>query len=204
MEKRRMGIPGVGGAGWGEHICAFFYTKDELLKLTVPYIKAGLEDNEFCMWITGDPVTENDALQALEQVLPDAHQYLVNKQLEIFPHSQWYLFSGIFDAGLVLGNWLSKSKHAEGKGFAGMRITGNPFWLASEQDWEQFGAYEQAVTQSIRDERILALCMYPIEICKLTHVMQTLSFHGSALIARNEDWQRHAIPSPNTPHLTLA
>ena len=78
-----MGIPGIGGAGWGEHICAFFYTKDELLKLTVPYIKAGLEDNEFCMWITGDPVTENDAFQALEQVLPDAHQYLVNKHLEI-------------------------------------------------------------------------------------------------------------------------
>jgi hypothetical protein len=42
MEKRRMGIPGIGGASWGEHICAFFYTKDELLKLTVPYIKAGL------------------------------------------------------------------------------------------------------------------------------------------------------------------
>jgi MEDS: MEthanogen/methylotroph, DcmR Sensory domain len=199
MEKRRMGIPGIGGAGWGEHICAFFYTKDELLKLTVPYIKAGLEDNEFCMWITGDPVTENDALQALEQVLPDAHQYLVNKHLEIFSHSQWYLSSGTFDAELVLGNWVSKSKHAEGKGFAGMRITGNPFWLACEEDWEQFGAYEQAVTQSISNERVLALCTYPIEICKITHVMQTLSSHRSALIAHNADWQRHTAAIYATP-----
>jgi len=196
MEKRRLGIPGIGAAGWGEHICAFFYTKDELLKLTVPYIKAGLEDNECCMWITGDPVTENEAFQALEQVLPNAHRYLVEKQLEIFPHTQWYFSSGIFDPKIVLDNWMSKAKHAQARGFAGLRITGNPFWLRGEQDWEEFGTYEQTVTQSISNERVLALCTYPIEICKITHVMQTLSFHGSALIARNEDWKRHAIPSP--------
>jgi MEDS: MEthanogen/methylotroph, DcmR Sensory domain len=203
MEKRRTGIPGIGGAGWGEHICAFFYTKDELLKLTVPYIKAGLEDNEFCMWITGDPVTENDAYQALEQVLPDAHQYFGNKQIEILPHTQWYVSSGIFDSKRVLDNWLSKARHAQARGFTGMRITGNPFWLGCEQEWEEFGAYEQAVTHRICNERVLALCTYPIQICKITNVMQTLSSHGSALIAHNEGWQRHAIPPPYTPRLPL-
>jgi MEDS: MEthanogen/methylotroph, DcmR Sensory domain len=203
MEKRRTGIPGIGGAGWGEHICAFFYTKEELLKLTVPYIKAGLEDNEFCMWITGDPVTENDAFEALEQVLPDAHQYFVNKQLEILPHTQWYFSSGIFDPKVVLDNWLSKARHAQARGFAGVRITGNPFWLGCEQDWEEFGAYEQAVTHRICHERVLALCTYPIKICKITHVMQTLSFHRSALIPHNEIWQRHVIPPPYTPRVPL-
>jgi len=199
MEKRRMGIPGIGGVGWGEHICAFFDTKDELLKLTVPYINACLEDNEFCMWITGEPVTETDACQALEQVLPDAHQYFVSKQLEILPHTQWYFPSGVFDPKIVLYNWLSKAKHAQGRGFAGVRITGNPFWLGCEEDWEEFGAYEQAVTQSIGNERVLALCTYPIEICKITHIMQTLSLHGSALNARNDDWQRHAAARHTTP-----
>jgi hypothetical protein len=29
-----------------------------LLRLTVPYIKAGLEDGESCLWITGKPVDE--------------------------------------------------------------------------------------------------------------------------------------------------
>ena len=191
-----MGIPGIEKADWGEHICVFFYTKDELLKLTVPYIKAGLEDNEFCMWITGDPITENDAFHALEQVLPDAHQYLVKKQLEILPHIRWYLSSGIFDPAIVLHNWLSKAKHAQARGFAGVRITGNPFWLGSEQDWEQFGAYEQAVTQSISNQRVLALCTYPREICKIHNVLQVLSSHRSALTAYNEYWQHHAIPQP--------
>ena len=196
MEKPRVGIPGIESAAWGEHICVFFYTKDELLKLTVPYIKAGLEGNEFCIWIIGEPVTDNDAFHALEQALPNVHEYLARKQLEILPHNQWYLSTGSFDAQIVLLNCLKKAKHAQANGFAGMRITGNIFWLGSEQDWEQFGAYEQAVTQNIKNKRVLALCTYPYEICRINNVIQTLSSHNKVLIAQNEHWRCHDIPPP--------
>ena len=39
---RRSGIPGVGDIGWGEHLCALYSGKQELLKLVVPFIQAGL------------------------------------------------------------------------------------------------------------------------------------------------------------------
>ena len=133
MEKPRIGIEGIESAAWGEQICVFFNTKDELLKLTVPYIKAGLEDNEFCTWIAGEPITVNDASHALEQALPNVHQYLARKQLEILPHSQCYFPTGTFDAQIVLQNWANRAAHAEAKGFAGTRITGNIFWLESEE-----------------------------------------------------------------------
>ena len=197
MEKPRIGIPGIESAAWGEHICVFFYTKDELLKLTVPYIKAGLEDNELCMWITGEPVTANDAFHTLEQALPNVHEYLARKQLEILPHTQWYFSTGVFDPEIVVQNWVKKAKHAEAKGFTGVRITGNIFWLGSEQDWEQFGVYEQAVTENIKNQRVLALCTYPFEICRINNVVQTLSSHNKVLIAQNEHhWQCHFIPPP--------
>ena len=51
---RRVGIPGTSHAQSGEHLCAFFYTKTDLLNLVVPYIKAGLEDREF---VSGSPKT---------------------------------------------------------------------------------------------------------------------------------------------------
>jgi hypothetical protein len=82
----------------------------------VPYIKAGLEDNEFCMWITGEPITVNDAVHALEQTLPNVQEYLANKQLEILPHTQCYFSTGIFDAEVVLYNWLNQARGAEAKG----------------------------------------------------------------------------------------
>lgn len=70
MATRRIGIPGTTTTRWGEHLCAFFYTKADLLNLIVPYVKAGLEDNEFCLWITGGPVTKTEALEALKAALP--------------------------------------------------------------------------------------------------------------------------------------
>ena len=189
MQKRHIGIPGIDGAAWGDHICAFFYSKTELLRLTVPYIKAGLEDGEFCMWITGEPINEVEAFQALEQVLPNAADYLAQKQLEIHPHTQWYLSSGRFDADMVLHNWVSKARHAEAKGFAGIRITANIFWLRTEQEWSQFGKYEKAATNAIRDEHFIALCTYPGHICQRDDVDRVISAHRSTLLARNDRWQ---------------
>lgn len=192
---RRIGIPGLDSASWGEHICVFFRTKAELLELIVPYIKAGLEADEFCMWVTGDPITQNEAFLALEKVLPDTYRYLAQKQLEILPHSQWYLSSGVFDAQVVLDNWVSKAKHAETKGFSGIRITGNPFWLQSNEDWAQFGRYEQAVHKAIHDQRVIALCTYPKAICQDPHILDTLSSHGSALVRMDGHWDRVSIES---------
>ena len=190
MEKRRIGIPGIDGAAWGDHICVFFYGKAELLRLTTSYIKAGLEDGEFCMWITGEPINEEEAFQALEQVLPNAADYLSQKQLEILPHTQWYLSSGAFDAAMVLHNWVSKARFAEAEGFAGIRITGNPFWLRTEQEWSQFGKYENAVTNAIRAEHVIALCTYPGHICQPDDVHRVLSAHRSLLFAQNDQWHR--------------
>jgi hypothetical protein len=106
---RRSGIPGVGNIGWGEHLCALYNRKQELLKLVVSFIEAGLLDNEFCMWITGEPITQRDAFEALEAVLPEAHEYLIRKRLEILPYHQSYLSSGAFNQKMVLENWLSSS-----------------------------------------------------------------------------------------------
>ena len=188
-QKRRIGIAGVDRLGWGEHLCVFFYNKTELLRLAVPYIKAGLEDGECCVWITGEPINEVEALKSLEQALPNAADYVAQKQLEIIGYSSWYLMSGVFDAARVVSNWLSKARHAETRGFTGLRITGNPCWLRTENEWSQFGGYEQAVTDVIRYKRIIALCTYPRPICPGDHVHRVLSTHRSALFAENDHWQ---------------
>lgn len=193
---RRSGIPGVDNIGWGEHLCVLYKTKQELLKLVVPYIQAGLDDNEYCMWITGDPITDRDAVEALEAVFPQTHQCLVEKRLEILPHDHWYLSSGSFNEELILQNWMARARYAEANGFAGIRITGNPFWLQSGEDWAQFGCYERKIEAAIRSEHVLALCTYPTERCSDDHMMQIFSNHGSLLLNRNNQWNRLTLRSP--------
>ena len=53
--SRDMGIGLLGEMPWGTHLCLFYETKEDLTDILVPYFKAGLQNNEFCMWITCDP-----------------------------------------------------------------------------------------------------------------------------------------------------
>src|SRR5262249_44574016 len=126
----------------------------------------------------------------LEKVVPDVHHYLAKKQLEILPYTQWYLPSGRFDADAVLKSWVTKARHTETQGFAGIRITGNPVWLKSEEDWTQFGQYEHTVHRAIRKERVIALCTYPMAICEPKTILHTLSSHSVALLPEKDRWRR--------------
>jgi hypothetical protein len=185
---RRVDIPGTSHVHWGEHLCAFFYTKTDLLNLVVPYIKAGLEDREFCLWITEDNM-EQEAMAALRHVLPDVAQYVSRKQLEILPASQWYLTGGIFDAAKSYKNWAARGRAAEANGFVGARTTGNPFWLHSEEDWHQFLTYEQAVHQAIESQRVISLCTYPVGICSAKDMIGTFASHHAILMHEGDAWQ---------------
>src|SRR5216117_3649229 len=64
-ELRKPGISLLGDLPWGTHFCHFYETKEDLLHAVVPYFKAGLESNECCVWVVSEPVSEEEARDAL-------------------------------------------------------------------------------------------------------------------------------------------
>jgi hypothetical protein len=64
-QMRRAGIDNVGDVPWGTHFCQFYQTKEDLFDVLVPYFKAGLETNEFCMWVTAEPLNVEDVIQSM-------------------------------------------------------------------------------------------------------------------------------------------
>ena len=64
-------------------ICQFYQTKEDLTDILVPYFKAGLENNEFCLWVTSQPLEVEDAKEALRRAVPDLDSYLDKGQIEI-------------------------------------------------------------------------------------------------------------------------
>src|SRR5919106_117180 len=82
-EFRKTGLSVVGDIPWGTHFCHFYETQDDLLALLVPYFKAGLEDNEFCLWVISEPLTGGEATRALRQAMPDLERYLTERSIEI-------------------------------------------------------------------------------------------------------------------------
>jgi hypothetical protein len=74
-ELRNSCIQVIGDLPWGSHFCNFFDSKEDLLQILVPYFKAGLINNEFCLWITFDPITVEEAFKALRKEIPDFDKY---------------------------------------------------------------------------------------------------------------------------------
>ena len=63
LEKyRKSGMDFLGDIPWGTHLCQFYRTRQDLIDIAVPYLKAGLENNEFCLWVASDPLDASGGL----------------------------------------------------------------------------------------------------------------------------------------------
>ena len=188
MELRDSGINLIGDVPWGTHFCQFYETKDDLKDVLVPYFKAGLENNEFCMLITADPLSALEVKEALKKEIPDFDGHCQEGQIEILPYTEWYTKGGSFDSNRVLNGWIEKLEQAVEKGYDGLRLTGNTFWLEKE-NWKDFVDYEEAVDTVIGQYPMIALCTYCLEKCNAVEILDVVNNHEFALIRRKAKWE---------------
>lgn len=182
------GIPAIGSARWGAHLCHFYRTANDLREALVPYMRAGLESNEACLWITSAPLGAARARRALASVVPDLAERERAGQLEILDVDDWYTQAGAMDSSAVLESWIQREQLALERGFAGLRVSGNTFWL-DRRDWDGFRQYEAAVHEAFRGRRIIALCSYSLERCSVDDALDVLHNHEVALVRRAGAWE---------------
>ena len=188
IELVKTGIDVIGDVPWATHFCQFYQTKQDLLDILVPYFKAGLENNEFCMWVTAEPLAEHEAHQAMAKAMPDFAQYVERGQIEILPHDRWYLKDGVFDLQRVLDGWVDKLNQALAKGYAGMRVTGNTAWL-ERNAWKDFTEYEAEINNVIGKYKMMALCTYWLDKCGACEVIDVVNNHQFALLKKRGEWE---------------
>ncbi len=187
-EMRKTGIDIIGDVPWGTHLCQFYQTKEDLVDILVSYLKAGLENNEFCLWVTSEPLKVEDAKTSLEKAVGNLDNYIKKGQIEILDASQWYTESGKFEPDKVLQGWAKKENQAIKKGFEGLRVTGNTLWL-EKKDWRKFTDYEAVGNNVIGKYRIIAICSYSLDKCGSSEIIDVVSNHQSALIRREGKWE---------------
>jgi len=180
-EDRKLGIDVLGALPWGEHICYFYKTKQDLVDVLVPYFKAGLENNESCIWITSETISKKVAEEAMGKAIPDFPKYLASGQIEIIPHTDWYLKGDIFNAKRVLNAWLDKLERAIASGYDGLRVSGDTAWV-KRKDWDKFCTYEKEVNNAISKYRMLALCTYLLYKYGTSQALKVMSNHRYSLM----------------------
>ncbi len=153
-----------------------------------PYFKAGLESKEFCLWAPSEPVTPEEARTALSRRIPAFDRHLALGNMEIVPGREWYLQGDQFDLERITRGWDEKLRGALAKGYDGMRVSGNAFWLNTKH-WKEFCDYEYALNKSLAGLPMTVLCTYPMVASGAAEVLEVARAHQLAVARRKGDWE---------------
>jgi PAS domain S-box-containing protein len=195
---RNTGISVVGDMPWGTHFCHFYDSKQDLLDTLVPYFKAGLDDKEFCVWVIAEPLTKEEAWNALRIGVPDLDRHLADQSIEMFVGEEWYLKDDTFNLERVISAWNEKLEQALARGYEGMRVSGDTCWLR-KKDWQDFCAYENHLNESISDQAMTVLCTYPLAKSGAAEILDVARTHQFCLTRRSGNWE-----VIETPEIKLA
>jgi len=185
-DLREMGIEDLGEMPWGTHLCAFYESEDDLLDLLLPYFRAGLRNDEFCMYIASQPLDRERTEEGMRG--EGLGRYLDRGQMQIIPREEWYLKGGIFDAQRVLKGWTRKCEEGAARGYDGVRVMGNMAWL-DKVDWRSLAAYEALVNRRLfNGHRMIAVCSYPLDRCDERRATDLVATHEFELVRNPDEW----------------
>lgn len=172
---RATGIEAIGSVPWGTHFCLFYQHQHELLEILVRYFKAGLEQHEYCLWITSDELGVEEAKVGLAQVVENMDSYLLSGQCEILAYCQ----------ECSLDEKFSLAQH---RGFSGLRLSGNLCRLEAPTG-QACREYESALHNVIDHFPMIALCSYSLAKGNAVELLEVMASHDFALIKHCNQWQ---------------
>jgi len=193
-ELRKSGISIVGDIPWGTHFCSFYATTQDLLDILIPYFTAGLENNEFGLWVISNSelLTGQDAISALRNAVPDLDRDLAERSIEVVGHDAWFLDAGAFDFHRVVNRFKEKLDDAVARGYVGMRVNGSPAWIQNKQ---ALRAFEQTFDRLFRNERMIASCTYPLAESGAAELLDVARTHQFAIARRQGNWEVLETPA---------
>lgn len=196
-ELRPSGIPVLNKMPWGSHICLFYETELDLLEANAAYFAAGLRANEHCIWALADPVDVEGTTEVLRRTIPDIDGRLKSGQIKLVSGTDWYFRSGEFDLKRITGGWTEKVRTALARGFAGMRLSGNAFWVGTSH-WKNFLEYEHQLNRIIAGKKMLVLCTYSLSKSRTVDLLDVARVHQFTLARRNGAWE--FLETPQLQH----
>jgi DNA-binding CsgD family transcriptional regulator len=180
---------------WGSHFCVFFESKTDLLDILVPFFKAGLERNEFCLWVVGgvEFATAKAASEALAKRVPGIEDFLKKGNIQILTHQQLFGTRGQLDHNTAAARVRKKVADAMAKGFAGTRWNGSPAWVRWNLKARRFREFEHQIDVLVTGQPLIAMCTFPLALTGAREILDAARLHQFTVTVRNGAWKRVEI-----------
>jgi DNA-binding CsgD family transcriptional regulator len=180
---------------WGSHFCIFYETRRDLLDVLVPFFDAGLEQNEFCLWVVGchEFVTIKRAAEALQKCVPRLEESLRKARIQIITHEQLFGVRGRLDVKTAIARVGEKATDALAKGFSGLRWNGSPTWVRLNLKARRYREFEREIDTLFEGQRMIATCTFPLALTGAQEILDAARTHQFTLTVRNGLWKRVEI-----------
>jgi len=182
---RKSGLPRLGDIPWGSHFCQFFETVQDHFDAVVPFLGAGREQQERCVWLTSEPITPAVAADALRRIIPDVDAQIASGAIVLESATGWFVHDGVIDA--LPSTWERLLTSTLENGFEGLRMAGCETWL-NDTYWNDFSRFENDLHRTVSGKRMLLLCSYPLSSMSASGILDVAESHQFALAKRDGDW----------------
>jgi len=187
-ELRRTGLPPIAKVPWGAHICMFYETPEDLIDAHAAYFGAGLADNEYCIWVLSDPVDRDRAITEFRKAIPLFDDYLAAGVIELISGYEFFLDGDKFDPRHITGRWREKLNEVLARGFEGLRVSGNAFWMETDL-WDRFLEFEEDLDSSLEGAAMVVLCTYPLGAASAVNMLDVARTHQVSIGLRDGQWE---------------
>lgn len=192
--ERESGIRAVGKISWGTHFCQLHESVQDLTDIAIPYIKAGLQNNEYCVWVVSGGMDIEEAKHELEKAVPDIDEFVRKGQLDISSYEDWYFSDGILsESSELISRYVEKAAKAVHQGFEGMRISCSLSWL-DRLHWDKYLEFEKEINTIITNHRMLLQCSYSLETRVAAELLDIIKYHKIVLVKRDGTWDAATSP----------
>ncbi|HEX2077081.1 MAG TPA: MEDS domain-containing protein [Longimicrobium sp.] len=166
----------------GDHVCLIYETAREQLAASAPFIRDGLDRNEYCIYITDDR-TSGEVMDALAAAGIDTGAEIGRGALMVGTKRKAYLRDGTFEPEGMVEFLRELAEAALARGFSGLRITGEMTWaLGAETGCDRIVEYEALLNQYFPGSHALAICQYNRERFSADVIYDVLRTHPKAIL----------------------
>ena len=150
----------LGSIAVGDHLCCICHNAEAGLALAIPFLKAGLDRNERCVYVVHDTPTAA-VIAGLTDAGADAESLMDAGQISILRSEEAYLAGGGFDPQRMLDLLNTLAARAQEDGYKAMRGVGEMTWaLRGGAGAERLAEYEAKLTDLLLRIPYTALCVY--------------------------------------------
>jgi DNA-binding CsgD family transcriptional regulator len=182
------GIPFMDDVPWGSHLCVFYQTHEDLFDAAAAYFEAGLQANEFCVWLVPKGLGREQAQSALLGAIEDAQRHIREGRMQVLTPAE----AGPFDLRERERLWTAKLDQALASGYEGLRAAGDASAVGGDR--ELLHRYESELRGLLKDKPALGLCTYSLEAARAIDVFDVVHDHNLTVARRNGRWQFMETP----------